>query len=146
MAEDKEKKEKVLHTRVSESLEDELKQRASDLGVSVSNLVRNVLQNAFEMVEDIVSDSTRVAKAAKGGISSNGVGAIADVSPVGWQEVLLNLNAVCNECNSILARGTKGGVAIYQSGKGPSVFLCTACLSELGATLTKETDNDSTAD
>ena len=38
-----EKKERVLHARISDSLDQELKERASSLGVSVSNLVRNVL-------------------------------------------------------------------------------------------------------
>ena len=36
-----EKKERVIHTRVPESLEAELRRRAQDLGISVSNLVRN---------------------------------------------------------------------------------------------------------
>ena len=54
MGNDKERHERVIHTRVPESLETELKERASELGVSVSNLVRNVLQHALGLVNDIV--------------------------------------------------------------------------------------------
>jgi len=128
-----EKKERVLHTRVSPSLDEELRERANKLGVSVSNLVRNVLLNAFEMVEDIVSDTGRVAKAAKGDRVS-----VADVvadagsiaRPIGWRELVLNVNAICESCNSILARGTTAAMAIFRK-DGPDTFLCPSCLAAL---------------
>ena len=44
------RKERVIHTRVPESLDDEIKRRATGLGLSVSNLVRNVLQHTFGLV------------------------------------------------------------------------------------------------
>ena len=56
----------MLHTRVPERLEAELKERAADLGVSVSNLVRNVLTHAFGLVGDIVADGAQVARSASG--------------------------------------------------------------------------------
>ena len=49
-----ERKKRVIHTRVPESLDRELRETASSLGVSVSNLVRNVLLNAFGLVGDIL--------------------------------------------------------------------------------------------
>lgn len=61
-----EKKERVIHTRVPESLEAELRQKAQDLGISVSNLVRNVLGHAFGLVGDVVADSHAIARAARG--------------------------------------------------------------------------------
>src|SRR3954467_14623095 len=61
-----EKKERVIHTRVPESLETELRKRAQELGMSVSNLVRNVLGHAFGLVGDVVADSHAIARAAKG--------------------------------------------------------------------------------
>src|SRR4051812_34307346 len=65
---DEDKKERVIHTRVPPRLEAELKERAADLGVSVSNLVRNVLPHAFGLVGDIVADSAQVARSASGGL------------------------------------------------------------------------------
>src|SRR5688572_33384747 len=61
-----ERKERVIHTRVPESLEAELRKRAQELGVSVSNLVRNVLGHAFGLVGDVVADSHAIARAARG--------------------------------------------------------------------------------
>src|SRR5690348_4760949 len=60
-----EKKERVIHTRVPESLEAELRQKAQDLGISVSNLVRNMLGHAFGLVGDVVADSHAIARAAR---------------------------------------------------------------------------------
>jgi hypothetical protein len=64
---DDERKERVIHTRVPESLEAELRERAQHLGISVSNLVRNVLGHAFGLVGDVVADGHAIARAARGG-------------------------------------------------------------------------------
>jgi len=47
------RKEHVLHTRVSEPLADDIRRMAEDLRVPVSNLVRNVLEEAFSVVEAV---------------------------------------------------------------------------------------------
>jgi hypothetical protein len=47
------RKERVLHTRVSEKLSDDIRRAAEDLRVPVSNLVRNVLEEAFGAVERV---------------------------------------------------------------------------------------------
>lgn len=115
------RKEKVLHTRVSESLEEELKTRASQLGVTVSNLVRNVLLNTFELVEDVVADSGNIGRAARG--------RAAGPEPLGWQELTLNVNAVCDRCNAVLASGARAGLAVYDPGvTGKRVIVCTDCM------------------
>jgi hypothetical protein len=43
----------VLHTRVSEPLAEEIRQMAEELRVPVSNLVRNVLEEAFDVMEAV---------------------------------------------------------------------------------------------
>jgi hypothetical protein len=57
------RKEKVLHTRISEKLDEALRRASEELRVPVSNLVRNVLEDVFtvvdavaESVEDFVED------------------------------------------------------------------------------------------
>nr|MBA3463797.1 hypothetical protein [Deltaproteobacteria bacterium] len=60
-----EAKDRVIHTRVPESLEAHLRERANELGMSVSNLVRNVLGNAFGLVNNVVADSHAIARAAR---------------------------------------------------------------------------------
>ncbi|MBK9030010.1 MAG: hypothetical protein IPL61_01505 [Myxococcales bacterium] len=129
---DDDKKERVLHTRVPERLETELKERAADLGVSVSNLVRNVLTHAFGLVGDIVADGAQVARSASGGRR-----AAAEPPPppraaevLGWQPLVLNRNAVCAACNDVLVRGADGAVAITD-GSGPRAIVCPRCLEEI---------------
>jgi hypothetical protein len=50
------RKERVLHTRVSERLAEDIRRTAEDLRVPVSNLVRNLLEEAFQVVEAVSDD------------------------------------------------------------------------------------------
>ena len=128
---DDDRKERVLHTRVPEKLEHELKERAAELGVSVSNLVRNVLTHAFGLVGDVVADGARVARAATGGPRPPAAPiepAGADV--IGWQQLVLQKNAVCHECNALLPRGSDAAIAITE-GQGPRPIQCLRCLDAL---------------
>ncbi len=124
MNEDNEKKKRVIHTRVPESLDKELKEKASSLGVSVSNLVRNVLLNAFGLVEGIVVDSARIAESTKKPLGEN------DDPVIGWQELMLNLNAICVECNEVLVKGSTAAIAVTQDLINRPV-ICMKCLEEL---------------
>jgi hypothetical protein len=45
-----------LHTRISEQLSDDIRQLAEDLRVPTSNLVRNVLEEVFTVVESVSDD------------------------------------------------------------------------------------------
>lgn len=47
------RKERVLHTRISEQLSEDIRRAAEDLRVPMSNLVRNVLEEAFGAVERV---------------------------------------------------------------------------------------------
>lgn len=110
-----ERKLKVVHARVSEALEKELKRRAGHLGVSVSNLVRNILKDTVGFVEEM----KRTRTPGQG----NGASRV-----VAWQEAVLNLNAVCGQCNALLPRGSRAALGIT-SGAGPRHVLCTDCLA-----------------
>ena len=129
-----EKKERVIHTRVPERLETELRERAEDLGISVSNLVRNVLGHAFGLVGDVVADSHAIARAARGekkAAPPPPVGAVAPRSiddVLAWQPVVLGKNAVCAQCNAILPRGRDAAVGV-----GTQLVLCPPCLEEIRA-------------
>lgn len=50
------RKERILHTRISDELAEDIRSLAEDLRVPVSNLVRNVLEEAFSAVERVGSD------------------------------------------------------------------------------------------
>jgi hypothetical protein len=127
------RKERVIHTRVPESLDDEIKRRAGRLGLSVSNLVRNVLQNAFGLVEDIVHDSAEIARSARNDAASFRAQAAppATARVLAWQVAVLNVNAVCERCNAILAKGSEAAIGVVD-GSGARPIRCKTCLKEVG--------------
>ena len=135
------RKERVLHARIPESLDEAIRAHAAGLGMSVSNLVRNVLANALD-----------VASAAAGRPSRNGrrrtshpdgpaalppAGADAAVRPsvaatvLAWQDATLNLNAVCDRCNAVLTRGSRAAVAVTDLPTPHRPIRCLSCLEEL---------------
>jgi len=116
-----EPKERVLHTRIPESLDEAIRARAAGLGMSVSNLVRNVLGNALEVVE------------AAAGLAPSPRAAAGAAVVLGWQEAVLARNAVCDRCNDMLPRGSKAAIAVTDrdGGAAPRPIRCLACLEEL---------------
>jgi hypothetical protein len=128
----KNRKERVIHARVPEDLDDEIRRKANGLGVTVSNLVRNILQNTFGLVEDIVADSSRVARAARGNETATAATAKepeALPQVLGWQEAALAVNAVCERCNALLPKGTQAAIGVTDR-PGKPQFLCTSCFHE----------------
>jgi len=149
---EKPKKERVLHTRISDALDRELRDKAAELGVSVSKLVRNALLTTVDLVENIVVDSARVAENATnlgtqfGRDGSEETNASTESAPIqeptfapyqviGWQEVVLNLNAICVQCNSILPKGTQAAIGLTMGG-GSNQVMCQECLQEMQASST----------
>jgi plasmid stability protein len=113
-------KERVLHTRIPESLDEAIRARAAGLGMSVSNLVRNVLANALEVVE------------AAAGLAPPAAARAATAVVLGWQEAVLARNAVCDRCNDILPRGARAAIAVVEpDGAGPRPIRCLPCIEEL---------------
>ncbi len=131
-----EKKQRVIHTRVPESLEAELRDKAQGLGISVSNLVRNVLNHAFGLVGDVVADSHAVARAARGdkpvGSAPPAQAVVALDDVLGWQPMVLGKNAVCARCNAMLPRGSDAATGVAETARARFV-ICLDCLDQLRA-------------
>ncbi len=118
---DDEKKEKVIHTRVPESLEAELRRRAQDLGISVSNLVRNVLGHAFGLVGDVVADSHAIARAARGETRRKEI--------VAWQEIVAAKEMTCPRCRNLIAKGARAMLPVHDDGTTGSIE-CATCAED----------------
>ena len=146
---EKPKKERVLHTRISDALDRELRDKAAELGVSVSKLVRNALLSTVDLVENIVVDSARVAENATNlgtqlGRPEADEAVSSPVSTptqnqnfspnqvIGWQELVLNLNAICVQCNAIMPKGNPAAIGMTVSG-GSNQVICMECLTEIRA-------------
>ncbi len=121
---------------------------ADDLRVPVSNLVRNVLEEAFSVVEsvtenvgDLLDDVIEEASQARerrrdqtGERASRN-----DPEPVerteypnvlAWQQLILNRDQRCGDCNDELERGSRAFVGMLESGGFGSVWLCRDCMEE----------------
>lgn len=134
-------KDRVLQARIPEQLDDELRDRAEQLGLSVSTIVRNTLLHTFDLVEGVVTDSSQIARALSGRDpasphagepeqhSSAAGESTTATSVLGWQEAILNRNGVCEECNAILPKGQRAAIGVPS---GPrAVLLCLDCLDAL---------------
>ena len=129
------RQERWLHARISETLEDALKREARRRRQPVSLLVRNVLEGALDLVEDIVESSLGVAtRSERHRHRPEAAPAPADVGVAddiyGWQEIILNRAASCTRCET----GLGGGAPAFRGLRddaGPAVFLCPACIRRL---------------
>ena len=121
-------KGRVLQARIPEQLDNELRDRAEQLGLSVSTIVRNVLLHTFDLVEGVVIDSSQIARALTGRGSAVS-DPDADAPVLGWQELILNKNGVCEECNAILPVGQRAAIGV-PTGPRPAL-LCMECLAAL---------------
>lgn len=141
-------KDRVLQARIPEQLDEELRDRAEQLGLSVSTVVRNVLLHTFELVEGVVTDSAQLARTIQGREPpAPAAPALEAPDPdpaphvetpvIGWQEAVLNRNGICDECNAILTIGERAAVGLPMHTR--PVLLCMNCLTALGA----EPDDDS---
>ena len=127
-------KDRVLQARIPEQLDDELRDRAEQLGMSVSTVVRNVLLHTFDLVEGVVTDSAQIGRALQGRASPKQPAqlpapAAAPAEVLGWQELTLNLNGICEACNGVLPRGSRAAVGVPTQAR--PVFLCLDCLGLL---------------
>ena len=111
----KEPKERILHTRIPVALEDQIKRLADRLRVPVSNLVRNMLEDAIDMTK-------RVRDRMDGHVTE-----IRD-DVYGWQELTLNIEAPCSRCQRNLPRGERAHVGLTLHPREGRVFICSACL------------------
>ncbi|MFQ5352388.1 MAG: hypothetical protein ACE5EO_09620 [Candidatus Krumholzibacteriia bacterium] len=132
-----ERKERVLHTRIPEALDEEIKAQARQLGVSVSNLVRNILKNTLGLVGDVVEDTANLTSRALGGApeatqpgAERPTHALRPSAVVGWQQITLNVNAVCANCNAILEKGSDAAAAVGGNPVAPDL-ICPPCLENI---------------
>lgn len=147
---DGERKDRVIQTRVPQDLEDSLRDAAKRERVTVSHLIRNVLEDSFRLVDGIVADSSqlvdnvardarRLASAAKGQprtppafVPADQGGTVARAlleSVDAWQEVLVNRPTQCTRCGTALPRGHKALRGLTTEPAAPVVWSCHDCLT-----------------
>lgn len=154
-ATDAERKDRVIQTRVPKDLESTLKEAAERERVSVSHLIRNVLEDTFNLVDNIIADSAQLVDTVRRDASKLAASArrtelttenkqdsvttttqpTLDESSIdeveAWQEVLINKPVPCAHCGALLVRGAKALRGLSTTSGTASVWLCPPCLSDL---------------
>jgi hypothetical protein len=141
----RDRKDQLVQTRVPGELSETLREAAKQNRVTVSQLIRNVLEDTFELVDNVVGeavqlghsvrrDALKIAESAKGRgrgrRPSPGAGdPLADVEA--WQEVLLNKEVVCAQCARLVGRGEKAAFGVTSDPNAPKLWLCAACAVKL---------------
>ncbi len=153
------KKEKVLNLRIGKDLEEKIKAEAERIDMPVSNLVRNILEDTFELVEglgvnvqslvgDVVENAENIAgnikTAVKDIVGNEGEESDApeeaeesapEIDPIddvpAWQDVTAGKAAICAACEAEINRGDKAHMGVSDS-NGARLFLCGQCMDSVG--------------
>lgn len=138
MNDDRPRRERWLHARISEDLEDALKREARRRRTPVSLVVRNVLESALDLVEELVEDGMEVARRSQQIAQSAKRGRVSPLDDVyGWQDVILNRSAECARCEVALGLGETAYFGLRERAGGATVFLCPRCVERLRDKRTK---------
>lgn len=150
-------KDRLVQTRVPRRLEDVLKAEAKRRRLSVSHLIRNVLEDTLALVdtvvtgsEELVDTSVRVAGQVARDAGRIATRARATAAPatqkapprpaaaagdldhvLAWNAVVLNRDARCARCGTTLEKGSPAHLGVSQDPAQPPAWLCSDCLESL---------------
>ena len=154
-----ERKDRLIQTRVPEKLETTLKDEARRRRTTVSQMIRNVLEDTFDLVDgvvanvdQIVTDSVELAQQVGRGarkIGQRGQDALRDLAapcrdPLpeaeerlsqvqAWNEVVLNQHIPCTKCGAELPRGLRVYTDLSDHPDKPRAWLCGRAVASLTA-------------
>ncbi len=151
-----ERKDRLIQTRVPETLESTLKQEARRRRTSVSQTIRHILEDTFNLVDgvvanvdDIVTDSVEFAQQVRRSAARIGGAARAGRNPCrepradaesslahvqAWNEVVLNQSVPCSKCGADLPRGCTAYMGLSGDPSAPSAWVCSDAVESLADT------------
>jgi len=120
------RKEEYLGARVPKELRDKVIAKADMLGIPVSILIRNILEEAFKSSYSAVNQEPGV-KGGKQGINTSNIHG-DDIYPsvIGWEVMTLNRTMSCSNCGELLKPGTAITLGLASQGED-HVILCGKC-------------------
>ncbi len=159
-----ERKDRLIQTRVPEKLETTLKDEARRRRTTVSQMIRHVLEDTFDLVDGVVANVDQIVTdsvelAHKVGRDARKIGqlgqdALRDLSspcrdPLpeaearlnhvqAWNEVVLNRSASCSKCGAEMSRGRIAFMGLSDDPNKPLAWLCARAV----ASLTEEAESD----
>lgn len=111
------RKEEFLGARVPKELRNRVIERANELGIPVSILIRNILEEAFS------GDKQKSV-----GTVDNSTKLYAEL--LGWEKIKLNKGISCHQCGSDLQQGDDAHFGIGDP-KGRQIVICEQCANAL---------------
>ena len=140
------RKDRLIQTRVAEDLESTLKEEAARRRLSVSHLIRSVLEDTFHLVDGVVSDLDRVVtdsvdlarnvrrNAQRLAGTTQGERSARDSwddgldDIYGWNEVVVQRAVECLRCGDDVARGERGFTGLSDQPNRERAWLCRQCI------------------
>ncbi len=119
------RKEEYLGARVPKELREKVIARADKLGIPVSILIRNILEESFSLPAGVNSETDIYARQQDSDVSNFKEN---DEYPtvIGWEIMTLNKTMTCSGCREALKAGAT--VTLGLAGPGEShVILCGKC-------------------
>ena len=143
------RKDRLIQTRVARDLEKTLKQEARRRRLTVSHLIRSVLEDTFHLVDgviadvdEIVGDSARLARNVRRNARRLVSSAPERASPAeppsadfpdvyAWNEMVLNRAVRCAGCGTNIDRGERGFFGLTDDAEAQRACLCARCVEAL---------------
>jgi hypothetical protein len=133
-SESKDKKERVIHTRVPAVLEAELKRFAENLRVPVSNLIRTILEDAVNVADKATESVERELRTVAQRVNDERERlekTVQRADPLegvyGFQPLVMNVHSTCAKCSVPLEPGSDAHLAMSDR-PGPRLFVCPSCI------------------
>ena len=117
------RKEEYLGARVPKELRDRVIQRAKQMGIPVSILIRNILEEAFKEGQ---TGHAVVSSAAESNSIKSTTNKFSAV--LGWEKLQLNKTVSCSSCGVDLQQGTEAFLGL---GAAEPVVICNTCKRRL---------------
>ena len=110
--------DKILNARVSKKLFEKISERAKKNRISVSNLIRNLVEDALEIHEDL---HDAVDKKIRTYLSES-----EKQNVLGFQEVTLAKDLPCDNCNKKIKTSDNAFFIFFEKSNGKAI-LCQNC-------------------
>ncbi len=107
---------KVVHTRVSGELYDELTKKAKKRRVTISNLIRNIVEDSLDLsgeVFGLVDEKIRSKLNREEAI-------------LGYQQITLSKDTICDFCANDIAKGSETNIAFLEN-SAKKLTVCNEC-------------------
>jgi len=114
------RKEEYLGARVPKDLREKVIAKADSLGIPVSILIRNILEEAFKNQISSENTQTKPVSATPGRHDKQ----FPDV--IGWERITLNRDMSCSACSRVLPGGSVATIGLGMS-RESHVILCEKC-------------------